>query len=207
MNYSNYKFSFDKYKNKTFIEVAKEIITKDEKYISIIGKTIVSPKIAPEKKKEFQNFLEFFHNYFIKNKDSLMGEGEGEAESQIEIVSLPPKNACADIVIKQTNNTISHIIHISDIQIRLYNRQKEYADIFQKLFQKIKEIKSSIPNLIIIITGDLLHSKNILSPESILITQQFLQRLAEITATLLIAGNHDALLTNNQREYPFIVDD
>lgn len=198
MNYSNYKFSFDKYKNKTFIEVAKEIITKDEKYISIIGKTIVSPKIAPEKKKEFQNFLEFFHNYFIKNKDSLMGEGEGEA--QIEIVSLPPKNACADIVIKQTNETISHIIHISDIHIRLYNRQKEYADIFQKLFQKIREIKSSIPNLIIIITGDLLHSKNILSPESILITQQFLQQLAEITTTILIAGNHDALLTNNQRE-------
>ena len=70
MNYSNYKFSFDKYKNKTFIEVAKEIITKDEKYISIIGKTIVSPKISSEKKKEFQNFLEFFHNYFIKNKES-----------------------------------------------------------------------------------------------------------------------------------------
>jgi predicted MPP superfamily phosphohydrolase len=82
----------------------------------------------------------------------------------------------------------------------LYNRQKEYADIFQKLFQKIREIKNEIPNLIIIITGDLLHSKNILSPESILITQQFLQKLAEITTTLLIAGNHDALLTNNQRE-------
>ena len=139
MNYSNYKFSFDKYKNKTFIEVAKEIITRDEKYISIIGKTIVNPKISTEKKKEFQNFLEFFHNYFIKNKDLIMSEGE----SQTEVVSLPqPKNAYADIVIKQTNQTISHIIHISDIHIRLYNRQKEYADIFQKLFQKIKEILS-----------------------------------------------------------------
>ena len=197
MNYSNYKFSFDKYKNKTFIEAAKEIITKDEKYISIIGKTIVSPKIAPEKKKEFQNFLEFFHNYFLKNKDSLMGEAQAEEELEPD---EPPKSKSADIVIKQTNDTISHIIHISDIHIRLYNRQKEYADIFQKLFQKIKEIKKEIPSLIIIITGDLLHSKNILSPESILITQQFLQRLAEITTTLLIAGNHDALLTNNQRE-------
>lgn len=204
MNYSNYKFSFDKYKNKTFIEVAKEIITKDEKYISIIGKTIVSPKIAPEKKKEFQNFLEFFHNYFLKNKESLMGEAEAESQpEEEEVVLLPPQksaNANADIVIKQTNATISHIIHISDIHIRLYNRQKEYADIFQKLFQKINEIKATIPSLIIIITGDLLHSKNILSPESILITQQFIQRLAEITTTLLIAGNHDALLTNNQRE-------
>jgi DNA repair exonuclease SbcCD ATPase subunit/DNA repair exonuclease SbcCD nuclease subunit len=197
MNYSNYKFSFDKYKNKTFIEVAKEIITKDEKYISIIGKTIVSPKISVEKKKEFQNFLEFFHNYFLKNKDSIMGETQIEEE----VVLLPsPMSISTDIVIKQTNNTISHIIHISDIHIRLYNRQKEYADIFQKLFQKIREIKKEIPNIIIIITGDLLHSKNILSPESILITQQFLQQLAEITATLLIAGNHDALLTNNQRE-------
>ena len=197
MNYSNYKFSFDKYKNKTFIEVAKEIITKDEKYISIIGKTIVSPKISVEKKKEFQNFLEFFHNYFLKNKDSIMGETQIEEE----VVLLPPPTSIStDIVIKQTNNTISHIIHISDIHIRLYNRQKEYADIFQKLFQKIREIKKEIPNIIIIITGDLLHSKNILSPESILITQQFLQRLAEITTTILIAGNHDALLTNNQRE-------
>ena len=194
MNYANYKFSFDKYKNKTFIEVAKEIITKDEKYISIIGKTIVNPKISAEKKKEFQNFLEFFHNHFLKNKDSIMEEVEAE------VVLLPPKSASADIIIKQTNDTISHIVHISDIHIRLYNRQKEYADIFQKLFQKIKEIKAEIPNLIIIITGDLLHSKNILSPESILITQQFLQRLAEITTTILIAGNHDALLTNNQRE-------
>ena len=194
MNYANYKFSFDKYKNKTFIEVAKEIITKDEKYISIIGKTIVNPKISAEKKKEFQNFLEFFHNHFLKNKDSIMEEVEAE------VVLLPPKSASADIIIKQTNDTISHIVHISDIHIRLYNRQKEYADIFQKLFQKIKEIKSTIPNLIIIITGDLLHSKNILSPESILITQQFLQKLSEITTTILIAGNHDALLTNNQRE-------
>jgi len=197
MNYSNYKFSFDKYKNKTFIEVAKEIITKDEKYISIIGKTIVSPKISTEKKKEFQNFLEFFHNYFLKNKDSLMGQIEKEPEPEPD---EPPNRKRADIVIKQTNNTISHIIHISDIHIRLYNRQKEYADIFQKLFQKIREIKAQIPNIIIIITGDILHSKNILSPESILITQQFLQRLAEITTTILIAGNHDALLTNNQRE-------
>ena len=205
MNYSNYKFSFDKYKNKTFIEVAKEIITKDEKYISIIGKTIVNPKISAEKKKEFQNFLEFFHNYFLKNKDSLMGECEAEAETKEEsepdeIIHIPPNSAISDILIKQTNITISHIIHISDIHIRLYNRQKEYADIFQKLFQKIREIKATIPNIIIIITGDLLHSKNILSPESILITQQFLQRLSEITTTLLIAGNHDALLTNNQRE-------
>ena len=142
MNYSNYKFSFDKYKNKTFIEVAKEIITRDEKYISIIGKTIVNPKISTEKKKEFQNFLEFFHNYFIKNKDSIMSEVE-------EVVSLPqPKSAMTDIVIKQTNQTISHIIHISDIHIRLYNRQKEYADIFQKLFQKIKEIKDKTKQFI-----------------------------------------------------------
>ena len=200
MNYSNYKFSFDKYKNKTFIEAAKEIITKDEKYISIIGKTIVSPKISPDKRKECQNFLEFFHNYFLKNKDSLMCQVEEAKDEPDEIVSLPPKSAISDIVIKQTNDTISHIVHISDIHIRLYNRQKEYADIFQKLFQKIREIKAEIPNLIIIITGDLLHSKNILSPESILITQQFLQKLSEITATLLIAGNHDALLTNNQRE-------
>lgn len=194
MDYSNYKFSFDKYKNKTFIETAKEIIKNDEKYISIIGKTIMNPKISKDKKKEFQNFLEFFHNDFMKNKDSIM------IEPVNMLLPAPEMKMNVDIQLKQTNQIITHIVHISDIHIRLYNRQKEYTDIFQKLFQKIKEIKAEIPSLIIIITGDLLHSKNILSPESILITQQFLQKLAEITTTLLIAGNHDALLTNNQRE-------
>ena len=37
--------NFISYKNKRFIDVAKEIITKDEKYISIIGKTIVNPNL------------------------------------------------------------------------------------------------------------------------------------------------------------------
>lgn len=56
MNYSNYKFSFDKYKNKTFIEVAKEIITKDEKYISIIGKQLLIPKYPPKKRRNSRIF-------------------------------------------------------------------------------------------------------------------------------------------------------
>ena len=100
MDYSNYKFSFDKYKNKTFIEVAKEIITKDEKYISIIGKTIVNPKISKDKKKEFQNFLEFFHNYFLKNKDSIMTE-------PVEMpLPAPEMKMNVDIELKQTNQML-----------------------------------------------------------------------------------------------------
>jgi DNA repair exonuclease SbcCD ATPase subunit/DNA repair exonuclease SbcCD nuclease subunit len=94
---------------------------------------------------------------------------------------------------------IERIFHISDIHIRLYNRQKEYQDVFQKLYDYIKQ-NSSTNREIIIITGDLLHSKNNLSPESILITQNFLINLAALCPTFLIAGNHDAMLTNQQRE-------
>lgn len=94
-------------------------------------------------------------------------------------------------------NSIDNIFHLSDIHIRLYQRQEEYKEVFEKTFA----ILSKFPNErnIIVITGDILHSKIELSPECETITIDFLTRLAEIYPTLFIAGNHDALLTNRNR--------
>ena len=69
--------------------------------------------------------------------------------------------------------TISHIIHVSDIHIPLYKRHDEYRAQFAKLYSTIKEVKRKfkIPEsqntntqIIIVITGDILHSKSDLSP-------------------------------------------
>jgi DNA repair exonuclease SbcCD nuclease subunit len=51
----------------------------------------------------------------------------------------------------------------------------------------------------IVFTGDLLHSKNQLTPEVIDIASWVLTECAKITKTVLIAGNHDALINNNDR--------
>lgn len=93
---------------------------------------------------------------------------------------------------------IEKLYHISDIHIRLYARLEEYEEVFQSLYSFLEEEKKKHAGMIVI-TGDILHNKNELSPECILCARRFLQRLAAIFPTVFIAGNHDALLNNNNR--------
>ena len=102
-----------------------------------------------------------------------------------------------------SDNSVSEvqkIIHISDIHIRLFRRKEEYLYCFQELYKKIGELeKGDKVNYIIVITGDLLHSKLELSPECEILTFDFLSSLSKFYPTFLIAGNHDALLNNRDR--------
>lgn len=97
-----------------------------------------------------------------------------------------------------TSKKINKIFHISDIHIRLYSRIKEYKYIFNQLFIFLRQHGKKENNLIVI-TGDLFHSKNELSPESIILGLYFLRNLTKIYPVVLIAGNHDTLLNNNNR--------
>ena len=94
-------------------------------------------------------------------------------------------------------NCVDNIFHLSDIHIRLYQRQEEYKEIFEKTYSTLLKLPKE--NNIIVITGDVLHSKIELSPECETITIDFFTKLAEIYPTIFIAGNHDALLTNRNR--------
>lgn len=91
------------------------------------------------------------------------------------------------------------IYHISDIHIRLYHRLEEYQEVFDNLYAFLEKEKREGKNGLVVITGDLLHHKNELSPECIVFTRAFLKRLGSIFTTILIAGNHDALLNNQNR--------
>lgn len=91
---------------------------------------------------------------------------------------------------------VDYVIHISDIHIRLTKRHEEYREAFAKLYNEIKE---SPANTLIINTGDTLHSKVDLSPEAVQLTSEFFHNLAELRPTVVIAGNHDCLLTNVTR--------
>ena len=165
-----------KYKNKSFEEIS-ELVQNDKKIMQNLIRTLNHPSTSQDKKNEIQQFINFYNQPVLQNQEEPLS-------NMTELFINIPK--------------IEKIFHISDIHIRLYNRQKEYQDVFQKLYDYIKQ--NSNNKEIIIITGDLLHSKNNLSPESILITQHFLINLAAICPTFLIAGNHDAMLTNQQRE-------
>lgn len=113
-----------------------------------------------------------------------------------------------EIIKKEFNykSEIKKIIHISDIHIPLFKRNDEYLEVFETLYNKIKSIKndlkieenSNIP-IIIVITGDILHSKSDLSPECIFNTRNFIKNLLKLLPVVIIPGNHDVNMNNNNR--------
>lgn len=92
-------------------------------------------------------------------------------------------------MLSNTNKIIKYVHHLADIHIRLDNkRHEEYDQVFNRCYQKIEENKE---DSIIVICGDILHSKLELSPECLQLTIKFFKSLANITDVIVIAGNHD----------------
>ena len=112
-----------------------------------------------------------------------------------------------EIIKFNTTKDITRIYHISDIHIRLQSRHKEYENIFVKLYDYL-ENECKIHNLgdnksssgVIVITGDILHSKCELTPESVEITREFFRSLSKIMPTIVICGNHDINMQNHNRK-------
>lgn len=102
------------------------------------------------------------------------------------------------MIIKLKNDTkkFTHIIHVADIHIRLNTRHQEYKNIFKKLYE---EIKKSPETTLVAILGDTLHSKVDLSPECVQMASDLFKNIADIRPLILVAGNHDCILSNKSR--------
>jgi DNA repair exonuclease SbcCD nuclease subunit len=90
---------------------------------------------------------------------------------------------------------IEKIIHFSDLHIRLFKDHDLYKKI---LNQALSEWKSLSPDRIVF-TGDLVHSKNQMTPELIEFVAWVLNECSKITKTIVIIGNHDFLENNMSR--------
>lgn len=90
----------------------------------------------------------------------------------------------------------THILHIADIHIRLNRRHDEYREVFNKLY---KAVEGSPPETVVAVLGDVFHNKSDLSPEGVQMATDFFNRLSDLRPTILIAGNHDATLSNKNR--------
>ena len=88
-----------------------------------------------------------------------------------------------------------YLLHISDIHIRLHERHEEYRSVFDALYKELKKYE----NAIIVLTGDLFHNKDKLSPGSLTLGQEFLVNLCHIHPVVLIAGNHDCVLQSDEK--------
>lgn len=90
---------------------------------------------------------------------------------------------------------IKKITHIADLHIRLYKRHQEYREQFIKFLDLQRELNPDR----IVIAGDIVHSKNQMTPELIELVAWFLTECAKIAPTVIIPGNHDLLVNNLDR--------
>ena len=96
------------------------------------------------------------------------------------------------------NETIyNKIYHISDIHIRPLKRHSEYNEVFDNLYSFLEKDISC--NNIIAITGDIIHEKDLLKPETIIICRNFVKKLSTYGTVIIITGNHDMLENNPDR--------
>lgn len=85
--------------------------------------------------------------------------------------------------------------HISDIHIHNLKYHKEQKQVFEKVYEHLKNKKVDIN----ILTGDLFHIKGNVTPEAYQMAADFLKNLADIAPTHIILGNHDLILSNKNR--------
>jgi DNA repair exonuclease SbcCD nuclease subunit len=90
---------------------------------------------------------------------------------------------------------IKKLVHFSDLHIRLFKDHDLYRSILINMLDQFREIRPDR----IVFTGDLVHSKNQMTPELIEFVAWTLTECSKIAKTVLIIGNHDFLENNMSR--------
>ena len=90
---------------------------------------------------------------------------------------------------------IKKLVHFSDLHIRLFKDHDLYRSILIDMLNQFREIRPDR----IVFTGDLVHSKNQMTPELIEFVAWTLTECSKIAKTVLIIGNHDFLENNMTR--------
>lgn len=96
---------------------------------------------------------------------------------------------------------VKKIVHLADIHIRTFRMHDEYMDVFKQLISDLTELLVDYKReeVRIVVAGDLVHQKIVISNEQLMLGTWFLRKLEEIAPVILIAGNHDLLENNKDR--------
>ncbi len=92
---------------------------------------------------------------------------------------------------------LKRIYHIADIHIRNVKRHKEFRGVFEKMFEEIR--KRGTEDSIIYLAGDIAHAKLEMSPELVKEITWLFTECSNTCPTILIAGNHDCNMNNQDR--------
>ena len=102
---------------------------------------------------------------------------------------------------KIEKNKVRVVCHLADIHIRTMRLHDEYKEVFVTLLAQVSELVKEYERdeVRIVIAGDLVHQKIVISNEQLLLGTWFLRKLEEIAPLIIIAGNHDLLENNKDR--------
>ena len=87
------------------------------------------------------------------------------------------------------------LYQLSDIHIQPIRRHAEYRAVFNRVYQ---QLRASPPGLIVL-TGDIVDAKIKVTNELLIFLNEFLSNLAAIMPVVLIAGNHDLNIREQNR--------
>lgn len=96
---------------------------------------------------------------------------------------------------------IKKIVHLADIHIRTYRLHEEYKEVFKALVSDLTELLKEYTKeeIRIVIAGDLVHQKIVISNEQLILGTWLIKNLENIAPVIIIAGNHDLLENNRDR--------
>jgi DNA repair exonuclease SbcCD nuclease subunit len=96
---------------------------------------------------------------------------------------------------------VKRIVHLADIHIRTFRLHDEYKEVFITLLAQVKDLVKDYQRdeIRIVLVGDLVHQKIIISNEQLILGTWFLRKLEEIAPVIVVAGNHDLLENNKDR--------
>jgi DNA repair exonuclease SbcCD nuclease subunit len=98
---------------------------------------------------------------------------------------------------------IKRVYQIADTHIPTYQKLEMYSEQLQKLIDNIEEDANnsglSPDEMRIVICGDLVNSKNIVTNELNVMASSFIRQLSSIAKVICIAGNHDLVESNTSR--------
>ncbi len=93
------------------------------------------------------------------------------------------------------------IIHTADIHIRTFRLHDDYKAVFKTLISQLTNLVKGYKKeeIRIVVAGDLVHNKITISNEQLILGVWLLKKLEEIAPVIMIAGNHDTVVTNKDR--------
>lgn len=94
------------------------------------------------------------------------------------------------------------IVHLSDLHVRNKIRHDEYCEQFERfVIDARKQVEGlEYGEARIVISGDIVHQKNTITNELITLVPNFIRELEKIAPVVVIAGNHDLLMTNLEKQ-------